>query len=102
MGVRDGSIVAEMGREAAALLLHCKQSVGQGWPCSGVALVDPTGGGQGGTATDAAGLESNGDPQAHSSQNWVWPRLRGGCGCGDLLPPELVATISKMGNYWFY
>lgn len=22
-------------------------------------------------------------------------------GCDDRLPPELVATISKMGNYWF-
>lgn len=24
-----------------------------------------------------------------------------GAGYGDPPPPELVATISKMGNYWF-
>lgn len=80
----------------AAVTFHCEQGVDQAWSCSGTALVGPTGV-QGGAAFDPRGPESSGDPH---TQQLPEPCPAPG-GRGDPPPPELMATISKMGNYWF-
>lgn len=92
MAFWDGSVGwlggGSVGREVAALTLLCEQSMDQACSCSGSALVGPTGGeGQGGAASDPTGP--------------THPAMPSTGGCGHPPPPELMATISKMGNYWF-